>query len=114
MTNTWVVARSLLLPLASAAVLPILLAALGKVPLAYKLRHLAVRWKSTLLTALAFTLVVFLLMVMLAFVAGMVRLTEAGCRPGNVIVLSQGVTDELLSYIPLADAGDVGARPDRP
>ncbi|HEV3117234.1 MAG TPA: FtsX-like permease family protein [Gemmataceae bacterium] len=111
MTNTWLVARSFLLPLAVAAVLPVLLVALGKVPLAYNLRHLAVRWKSTLLTALAFTLVVFLLMVMLAFVAGMERLTEAGGRPGNVIVLSEGVSDELQSYVPLADAGDVALQP---
>jgi ABC-type lipoprotein release transport system permease subunit len=96
-----------LLPLACAAALPFLLAILGKVPLAYNVRHLAVRWRSTAVTALAFTLVVFLLMVMLAFVNGMERLTEGGGCPGNVIVLSQGVTDELLSYLSVADASDV-------
>src|SRR5436190_12718390 len=104
MTTALFVSWSLLLPLACAAPLPLLLVALGKVPLAYNLRHLAVRWKTTLVTASAFTLVVFLLMLMLAFVNGMERLTEAGGRAGNVIVLSQGVTDELLSYIPVADA----------
>jgi ABC-type lipoprotein release transport system permease subunit len=111
MADALLVSRSLLLPLACALALPLLLLALNKVPLAYNLRHLAVRWKSTFVTALAFTLVVFLLMLMLAFVNGMERLTQTGVLPGNVIVLSQGVTDELLSYIPVADAGDVGLQP---
>jgi cell division protein FtsX len=105
------VSHSLLLPLAGVLALPLTLVALGKVPLAYNLRHLALRWRSTLATALAFTLVVFLLMLMLAFVQGMERLTQTGGRPGNVIVLSQGVTDELLSYLPFSDAGDLALQP---
>ena len=64
------------------------LLAIGKVPLNYNLRNLLVRWRVTLLTALAFTLVVSLLTVMLAFVNGMKRLTDASGQPGNVIVLS--------------------------
>src|SRR5262249_36160774 len=52
-----------------------------------------------------------LLMVMLAFVNGMERLTETAGRPGNVIVLSPGVSDELLSYIPVADAGELALQP---
>ena len=58
-----------------------------------------VRWQITLLTALAFTLVVCLLTVMLAFVNGMYRLTENSGQPGNVIVLSDGATDELFSNL---------------
>src|SRR5262249_37005631 len=111
MTDAPLVSRSLLLPLACALALPLLLVAFSRVPLAYNLRHLAVRWRSTLVTALAFTLVVFLLMLMLAFVNGMERLTQTGGRPGNVIVLSQGITDELLSYLPFADAADVTLQP---
>ena len=40
------------------------------------MHNLVVRWRTTLLTALAFTLVVGLMTVMLAFVAGMNQLTE--------------------------------------
>ena len=39
----------------------------------YNIRNLMVRWRTTLLTALAFTLVVALMTVMLAFVNGMYR-----------------------------------------
>src|SRR5437868_9333853 len=105
------ISPSLLLPLACATALPFLLVALGKVPLAYNLRHLALRWKTTLLTASAFTLVVLVLLLMLAFVNGMERLTEAGGRPANVIVLSEGVTDELLSYLPATDVGEIALQP---
>src|SRR5260370_266200 len=38
----------------------------GRVPLSYNFRNLTVRWRMTLLTALAFTLVISLLTVMLA------------------------------------------------
>ena len=59
-----------------------MLLAVGKVPLRYNVRNLTVRWKTTLMTALAFTLVIALLTVMLAFVNGMYRLTQASgpCR----------------------------------
>jgi ABC-type lipoprotein release transport system permease subunit len=71
-----------------------------KVPLSYNLRNLSVRWKTTLMTGLAFTLVTALLAVMLAFVNGMNRLTESSGQPGNVIVLSDGATDEVMSKLP--------------
>jgi ABC-type lipoprotein release transport system permease subunit len=70
------------------------------VPIRYNLRNLQARWKSTLATALAFTLVVALLTVMLAFVQGMDRLTEGSGQPGNIIVLSQGAVDESFSDLP--------------
>jgi ABC-type lipoprotein release transport system permease subunit len=72
----------------------------AKVPIRYNLRNLQVRWKSTLATGLAFTLVAALVTVMLAFVNGMNRLTEGSGQPGNVIVLSQGAVDESFSDLP--------------
>jgi putative ABC transport system permease protein len=85
-------------------VVPLLL---GKVPLVYNLRNLLVRWQTNFLTALAFTAVVGLLTVMLAFVNGMYRLTEGSAQPGNVIVLSDGATDEQFSNLGYSDPGDV-------
>ena len=76
-----------------------LLVLIARVPLTYNLRNLVVRWRVTFMTALAFTLVVALLTVMLAFVNGMYRLTEASGQPGNVIVLADGATDELFSNL---------------
>jgi ABC-type lipoprotein release transport system permease subunit len=72
----------------------------ARVPVRYNLRNLQARWKSTLATALAFTLVVGLLTVMLAFVRGMDRLTEGSGQAGNVVVLSQGAVDESFSDLP--------------
>jgi ABC-type lipoprotein release transport system permease subunit len=83
----------------------------GKVPLSYNLRNLAIRWRATLLTALAFTLVVGLLTVMLAFVNGMTRLTEASGQPGNIIILSEGSTDEQFSNLAYGDVTNVDRWP---
>lgn len=71
-----------------------------KVPFRYNLRNLQVRWKTSLVTALAFTLVVALLTVMLAFVKGMDKLTEGSGIPGNVLILADGATDEAFSNLP--------------
>jgi len=92
--NTW-----LLLPLLGGLALIVVLMAVGKVPLSYNFRNLVVRWKTTAVTALAFTVVIFLLTVMLAFVTGMNRLTEGSGQPGNVIALMDGATDEAFSNI---------------
>jgi ABC-type lipoprotein release transport system permease subunit len=73
---------------------------LGKVPFRYNLRNLEARWKTSLVTALAFTLVVGLLTIMLAFVKGMERLTEGTGQPGNIVVLSEGAIDEAFSTLP--------------
>jgi ABC-type lipoprotein release transport system permease subunit len=104
---TLVVALFLALaPLVIAAVLGCLwavfvaVAPVQKVPLSYNVRSLSVRWKTTVMTALAFTLVVALLIVMLAFVNGMDRLTQGSGQPGNVVVLSDGATDEVMSNLP--------------
>ena len=64
----------------------LLLLLIGKVPLAYNFRYLWVRKRDTLLTALAFTVVVALVVVLLAFVNGMYKLNESTGVPGNVLV----------------------------
>jgi len=89
----------------------LVLALVGKIPLGYNLRNLTVRWRTTLLTALAFTLVVGLMIVMLAFVDGMYKLTEDSGQPGNVMVLSDGATDELFSNLGFTDIGDIERQP---
>lgn len=87
------------------------LAVVVKLPLGYIGRNLVVRWRTTLLTALAFTLVVSLLVVMLAFVGGMARLTETSGRPDNVVILSDGATDEIFSNLSPSDIGDIENQP---
>jgi ABC-type lipoprotein release transport system permease subunit len=96
---------------AIAVALVLALLVVGKIPLAYNLRNLAVRWRITLLTALAFTLVVALLTLMMAFVNGMNRLTEGSGQPGNVIVMSDGATDELFSNLSFDDSSDIAREP---
>src|SRR6266849_3732913 len=72
----------------------------AKVPLRYNLRNLQARWKTTAITALAFTVVIILLTWMLAFVQGMNLLVKSSGQPGNIIVLSAGSTDEAFSNLP--------------
>jgi ABC-type lipoprotein release transport system permease subunit len=76
---------------------------LRRIPFGYNVRNLVVRWPTTLLTALAFTLVVSLLTLMLAFVNGMFRLTQASGSPANVLVLSEGATEESVSALGFGD-----------
>jgi ABC-type lipoprotein release transport system permease subunit len=93
-----------LLGLALSIVLLLQLAGLlRRVPFGYNLRNLVVRWPTTLLTGLAFTLVVGLFTVMLAFVNGMNRLTENSGQAANVMVLSDGATDEAFSSLGFGD-----------
>jgi ABC-type lipoprotein release transport system permease subunit len=84
---------------------------LGKVPLKYNVRNLFVRWPITLLTGMAFVLVVGLLTVMLAFVNGMSHLTEGSGHPGNVMILSDGATDELFSNLVYSDTSNIDRQP---
>jgi len=69
------------------------------IPFKYNLRNLVVRWRTTLLTAFGFTLIVALLVVMLGFVQGIYDLAGKSGPKGNVIVLREGVTDELFSEL---------------
>ena len=105
------VSPKLLLPLLGMLGLMLLFWLTGKVPVSYNIRNLMVRWKTAIMTALAFVLVVSLMTVMLAFVTGMVRLTEQSGQPGNVIVLSDGATDESFSNLGFSDTGDIERQP---
>jgi len=102
---------SLLIPLSGAALAAGLLLWRAKIPFSYNLRNLVVRWKTSTTTALAFTLVVTLLVVMLAFVNGMYRLTQSSGQPGNVVILSEGTTDEAFSNLGFSDVGDLENQP---
>jgi ABC-type lipoprotein release transport system permease subunit len=82
-----------------------------EIPLPYLVRNLVVRWRTTLMTALAFVMVIALLTVMMAFVNGMYRLTENSGQPGNVMVLSDGATDESFSNLGFLDIGDIENQP---
>jgi ABC-type lipoprotein release transport system permease subunit len=97
--------------LAACLVLMVFLAAVGQVPVSYNVRNLMIRWKTTVMTALAFTLVVALLTIMLAFVKGMYQLTEKSGQPGNVIVLAEGSTDESFSNLNFTDTSDIERQP---
>ena len=101
----------LLVPFLIALVLVGTLLAVSKIPFSYNVRNLVVRWRITLLTAMAFTLVVALMTVMLAFVNGMYRLTQGSGVPGNVMVLSDGATDEAFSNLGYRDASEVEWHP---
>jgi putative ABC transport system permease protein len=94
-------------PLAAGLFLVAVLLLVGKIPLGYNVRNLVVRWRITLLTGVAFTLVVALMTVLLAFVNGMYKLTEGSGQPGNVIVLSDGATDELFSNMSYSDTSNI-------
>jgi putative ABC transport system permease protein len=85
---------------------------LGKVPLRYNLRNMTVRWPITLLTGMAFILVIGLMTVMLAFVNGLYKLTQGSGQPGNVMILADGATDELFSNLGTSDITQLGTRDD--
>jgi hypothetical protein len=95
-----------------AAGMLLVLLSIGKVPLRYNVRNLTIRWKTTLMTALAFTAVIALLTVMMAFVHGMKKLTEQTGQPGNVLVLADGATDETFSNLNSGDLGEIENLPD--
>lgn len=83
-----------------------LLAWLTRVPLSYNFNNLLVRWPTSTLTALAFILVIALQVVMSAFVNGMYELTESSGRRDNVLILSEGSTDETFSNLGYSDTSD--------
>jgi hypothetical protein len=110
MTNSFI-SPQILGGLVFFALLMVGLAVFGKVPLSYNVRNLLVRWRVTLLTAFAFTAVVGLMTVMLAFVNGMYRLTQNSGVPGNVMVMNEGATDELFSNLGYQDLGNLRTWP---
>ncbi len=87
--------------------LVLLLLVVNRVPLSYTLRNLTLRWRTTLMTALAFTLVVGVMVIMLAFTSGMQRMTEGSGQPGNVMILAEGALDEAFSNLNVSDLGEI-------
>lgn len=69
------------------------------VPLSYNYRNLRVRWKTTLMTASGFTLVVAALVVMLAFINGIESACATTGEAENVILIGKGNNDEVLSQM---------------
>jgi ABC-type antimicrobial peptide transport system permease subunit len=91
---------AIVMAISTVLIMLMLLQALGlapRVPLGYNVRNLVVRWKTTLLTAVAFTLITGLMTVMLAFVNGMYAVTKGSSVPGNVMIVADGSTDEIFS-----------------
>jgi putative ABC transport system permease protein len=95
----------LLFSISAAFVLALLL--INRVPLSYTIRNLTVRWMTTALTLVAFIIVIGLMVVMLAFTTGMKRMTEDTGEPANVLVLSEGADDEVVSTISAEVAADL-------
>lgn len=77
------------------------------IPLRYNARNLLVRWKTTLMTASGFTLVVAALVVMLAFITGIQAVCIVSGSPNNVLVLAKGANDEILSQIDSRTASEI-------
>ncbi|HEY0982688.1 MULTISPECIES: ABC transporter permease [unclassified Schlesneria] len=92
---------------AGAGILLLLLLVIGKVPLSYNLMNLKTRWLTTLFMVGAFTLVIGIQIVLLAFVNGMYSMTESSGQPGNVLIMSEGSTDEAFSNLGFADATEI-------
>jgi len=84
-----------------------LLVAVGKVPLAYNVRNLMVRWRTSAMMLLAFVMVVGLMTVMLSFVNGMDALTSNSGQPGNVVIFSSGANDEGFSNLAFNEVSNV-------
>jgi putative ABC transport system permease protein len=80
---------------------------MAKIPIGYNIRNLVVRFKTTLLTAIAFTLVIGVLTFLMGFINGLKKLTQSTGNPANVIVLAQGATDEGISNLPFENMGDL-------
>jgi putative ABC transport system permease protein len=79
----------------------------AKIPINYNIRNLVVRYRTTMLTAIAFTMVIGVLTFLMGFINGLQRLTQSTGNPKNVIVLSQGATDEGISNLPFENMGDI-------
>jgi hypothetical protein len=80
---------------------------IGKVPLSYNLMNLKTRWLTTLFMVGSFMLVIGVQIGLLAFVNGMYSMTESSGQPGNVMIMSEGSTDEAFSNLGFADATEI-------
>src|SRR5712692_140666 len=111
MQNTLPNLLALYIPLGLTVLVLAALMLTRKIPFQYSIRNLLVRWKTTVMTAVAFTVVVLLLTVMVAFVGGMNRVVARSSHPGNVLVMSDGATDEVFSSLPITDATEIEHQP---
>ncbi len=80
---------------------------MARIPIGYNIRNLIVRYRTTLLTAVAFTMVIGVLTFLMGFINGLKKLTQSSGNPENVIVLSQGATDEGVSNMAFENMGDI-------
>lgn len=111
MINTLSNLLALYIPLGAALIVLAFLMVTRKIPFQYSVRNLMVRWITTVMTAAAFTVVVFLLTFMVAFVGGMNRVVGRSANPANVIVMSDGATDEVFSVLPISEATEIEHQP---
>jgi ABC-type lipoprotein release transport system permease subunit len=81
------------------------------IPLSYSWRNLRVRWKTTLMTASGFTLVVAALVVMLAFIRGIESVCAVSGEPENVLLLARGNSDEVMSRLDRGVAAQAESEP---
>lgn len=81
------------------------------IPIKYNARNLVVRWKTTLMTASGFTLVVAALVMMLAFVAGVQQVCKSSGEPQNVIALAKGNNDEVFSRLDVRTVRELERNP---
>ena len=84
-----------------------LLFVIGKVPLSYNVKNLTTRWLTTLFMVGSFTLVIAVQVGLLAFVNGMYAMTDTSGQPGNLLILSEGSTDEAFSNLGFADGTEI-------
>ena len=92
---------------AGTVLLLLVLLAVGKVPLSYNLMNLTARWLTTFYTVCSFALVIGIQIMLLAFVNGMYAMTESSGQPGNVLILSEGSTDEAFSNLVFGDGSEI-------
>lgn len=90
-----------------AVLLLLILLVIGKVPLSYNILNLVTRWLTTTFTIIAFILVIGVQIGMLSFVNGMYAMTDSTGQPGNVMIMSEGSTDEAFSNLGFADATEI-------
>jgi putative ABC transport system permease protein len=80
-------------------------------PIAYNLRNLTVRKTSTLMTALGIALTVAVLLAVMAMVAGLERAFAETGDPLHVLVMRNGATSELVSWVTRQSYNDLRYKP---
>ena len=80
------------------------------IPISYNLRNLRMRKVTTLMTSLAATLSVLVLVSVLALVAGLQSSFEVSASPKHLMLLRKGSTSELVSLITRQNFQDILSR----